>query len=120
MRPVLAVCAAALFAVPSFAADKDGAFHVVGAPGAQTCKVFLTKLNDADAMLQFSFWFSGYVTAANRLTPETYNLIGAVVPADALNAVANTCNTIPEALVEEAVFTVMNQVYPQRQQTPPQ
>jgi hypothetical protein len=119
MRLALVAAAALSLTVPALAADKDGQFHVVGAPGAQTCKEFLTKLNDADAMLQFSFWFSGYVTAANRLTPETYNLIGAIPPADALNAVATVCNGAPDVLVEEAVFNVMNQAYAGRQVTAP-
>jgi opacity protein-like surface antigen len=73
MRLVLAAVTAAALAAPALAADKNGAFHVVGEPGAQKCSAFVAKLNDADAMLTFGHWYAGYITAANRLTPETYN-----------------------------------------------
>jgi hypothetical protein len=40
-------------------------------------------------------------------------------PAAGFNAVAAICAASPEALVEDAVFTMLNQAYEKRQQTSP-
>ena len=77
MRYVLFAIAAAIFAVSGTAnaADSSGTYSFWGA-GKITCKAYgeMAAAQNAD-FEKVSFWMGGYITAYNRFTEKTYDIV---------------------------------------------
>jgi hypothetical protein len=77
MRYVPLAIAAAVFAFSSatHAADTSGTYHFWGA-GSFTCKAYSAMADAQNADFEkASFWMGGYISAYNRFTDKTYDII---------------------------------------------
>jgi hypothetical protein len=99
---------AALLCDSAQAADKDGNYHVIGA-GTMTCQKYLDA-NEKDRFFAETWW-TGYVTAANRLTADTYSVVGKD-PNDRVNeAIQKQCKDHPTILFAIAVHDAVQSLY---------
>jgi len=65
-----------LSAQQAFSADKNGRYWIYGV-GRQTCETYLeARSNGGFSELSYKNWISGYLTASNRSSSDTYNLLG--------------------------------------------
>jgi hypothetical protein len=103
----------------AMAADANQRFFIMGEPGTMTCETLNTKLNDEAAGVALGTWLAGYITALNRTTPDTYNLIGGVQPTDIFNAIIAHCASTPADYVEGAAYAAIEAVYDRRQTSAP-
>lgn len=109
----------ALVAGSAMASDANQKFYIMGDPGVMTCATLNTKLDDEAAGVALGTWLAGYITALNRTTPDTYNLIGNVQPTDIFNAIIAHCAATPTDYVEGAAYAAIEGVYDRRQTTAP-
>jgi len=109
----------ALLSGSSMAADANQQFYIMGDPGVMKCEVLNTKLDDEQAGVALGTWLAGYITALNRTTPDTYNLIGGVQPTDVFNAIIAHCASTPSDYVEAAAYAAIEGVYDRRQTKAP-
>jgi len=105
MKLIGIILAAALLCGTAQAADKDGNFHVLGS-GMLTCQAYLDA-NDKDR-LSAELWWEGYVTAMNRLTDDTWSVVGKDDPVDRVNgAIQKQCKEHPKILFTIAVHNAI-------------
>jgi hypothetical protein len=84
------------------AADVNGSYQIRGA-GTVRCSVFLKATSE---QLKFAeTWVAGYVTAMNRLTPDTYGLFVISVE-ESMERLRKNCQEKPEKLFANAVRDV--------------
>ena len=110
MKLIGTIFAAALLCGTAQAADKDGKFQVIGA-GAITCQKYLeTNSNEADRRLT-EMWWTGFVTAANLLTSDTWSVVGKDPNARVNEALQKHCKENPNILFAIAVHDVVKSLY---------
>lgn len=109
---LVCACVASLAGTAALAADGAGQFSVRGA-GGQPCSVW-TNITDAtdqaqrrDGILSFQAWLAGYITASNRLQPETYDAMPFLDMVNVLAIVLNECRANPDELVETTSARVL-------------
>jgi hypothetical protein len=97
-------------ALPSFAlaADADGRFalrsYATSTCGQVVAAINARKGDDLQALVnQFSVWLGGYLTHANRVTPETFDIVPFAVERDVLAVIVNRCQNVPPETNFEAV-----------------
>ncbi len=95
------------------AADAQHDFAVRGI-GALQCSAFLEPAGQAAAFERLSIenWILGYLTAENRLTPDTYDIMALQAPQVLPNLVAALCRTNPNAPVETVVAGLVQHLEP--------
>ncbi|WP_297369962.1 peptidoglycan-binding domain-containing protein [Acidocella sp.] len=112
LRAVLAF-AMALAATGAHAADRSSNFAIRGI-GAETCQAFFSapaKVRPyADLALQA--WILGYVTAENRLSSNTYDIVGLQDPAVMPRLVGALCQANPNADIEGVVAGLITRLAP--------
>lgn len=99
---------ATLLPASSFAATDDGNFAARGI-GAQSCENLTSffKGEDKDVVsTQLGAWVAGYITHANRVTPDTYDMMPIQNIYGVATILARICDRNPESLVEP----VMNRI----------
>ncbi len=107
MRIVTAAAILLMTATSAPASDAKGDFSVRGI-GGQTCKAVLERMQGANAVAaEVNVWMSGYMTAVNRLTPNTYDASPVIDPAAHAGMVLGVCRANQEALLESAAAAVM-------------
>ena len=94
----------AVFAVSSTptvqAADSKGHFAFRGI-GGQSCKIAMGQIEkDPKEAVAMASWLMGYLTAANREQPDTFDISPVVAPDALLSAVAELCQAHPDMPVE--------------------
>ncbi len=107
---VAATCSIAL-APAARAADANGDFALVGA-GALTCRAYM--LGSTEDRLFAETWWAGYMSAMNRVTDDTYDLMGEYTVDDINATVDDYCRDNPEDLYGVAVHQVMEAIFPER------
>jgi hypothetical protein len=108
--------AIAFLGSPSYAADINGSFSVLGA-GTVTCQKYL---DGTDQEHQFAeTWVAGYVTAANRFTPENWSLLGKVTIDELNDKLHAECSAHPTDLFAIAVNNVLEQLFNNRTKQSP-
>ena len=113
---IAAVALSGVTAVPAVAGDSNGRFHVLGA-GTVRCSAYTAAT--AEQKVYAETWWAGYVTAMNRSTADTYNIVGNVSVEQVNGAIATFCQANPEALLAIAVHKVLEDAYPNRVQRAP-
>jgi hypothetical protein len=103
-------------AMPALAADAKGRFSIRGA-GTVSCAVFL-KATPAQRV-HAETWWAGYLTAMNRTTPGTYDVLGKVTPAQANQWLRNYCRKYPRRRYSIAVHDLLRAAYAKRTRTSP-
>ncbi len=118
--PLLALLGA-LMAAPAFlwptaapAADAEGRFALKGG-GAAPCSAFLRARQEAGMERQlFEGFVDGYVTAANQLTPDTFDLVPWQSTALLLDFLAQHCERNPTMAFGVAVSRMAAALVPER------
>ncbi len=112
---VAAIFGLAVAATPvaAHAADAQHDFAVRGV-GALQCSAFLKPTGQAAAFERVSVenWVLGYLTAENRLTPNTYDIMALQAPQVLPNLVAALCQSNPNASVESVVAGLVQRLAP--------
>lgn len=101
---------------PATAADERGAFMVHGA-GLASCQMYVDA--SQEQRLHAETWWAGYLTAMNRVTGDTYDLLGERDFADANAWLETWCSSNPDALYINAVHQMLESFYPDRTRSAP-
>jgi hypothetical protein len=106
------VLAMAMFAGGSAqAADGSGHYFIVGA-GSHTCQEYTRAT--PDQKLYAETWMAGYISAINRLTPDTYHVAGETSVENVNGMIAQYCGENPDTSLGVAIHRVLERLYPQR------
>ncbi len=95
------------------AADAKGSYAIRGA-GSVTCSTYVNASPQQKTYAQT--WWAGYLTAMNRVTPNTYHLLGTVSVETADAWLVKYCQANPDTLFETAVNQMLKTAYPNRTQ----
>ncbi|HTW52085.1 MAG TPA: HdeA/HdeB family chaperone [Stellaceae bacterium] len=90
------------------AADKNTRFQVLGA-GVMTCQAYLDA-NAEDRKLA-EMWWTGYVTATNGLTDDTWSVVGRDPNARVNDAIEKQCKDHPKAMFVIALHEALQALY---------
>ena len=94
----------------AFSADKNGRYWIYGV-GRQVCETYLEARTDGGiSEISYKNWISGYLTASNRSSDDTYNLLGDSNFKGALAWVDTYCNKHPQNTIYMAMAN-LNAVY---------
>lgn len=113
---VLSVCVAALPATAP-AADDNGAYW---SQRAESCRAFRSAIGaDTRTTVQANIrgWIAGYLTAYNRMAPETYDILGISDIEAALQTIETFCKANPLENLTAAMELVTEQFHARRHQT---
>lgn len=113
---VLSLCAAAL-PLPATAADDSGAYW---SQRPESCRAFRHAMGSdtrTPAQANIRGWIAGYLTAYNRMAPETYDILGISNIEAALETIENFCKANPLENLTAAMEVVTEQFHPRRHQT---
>lgn len=106
--------ACAILHTGAAASDADGNFALRGY-GARTCGTYLSEISDPDYARQYGSWLMGYMTARNRLQPDTFDILPFVDGSMLLQAVSAVCADRKEMTVEGATSEVIRAIAPLHQ-----
>lgn len=110
----LTLCAAA---APVPAADDGGAYW---SQRPESCREFRRVMRSDDrtpAVMNIRGWIAGYLTAYNRQTSETYDILGIADFEAAVQAVENHCKANPFDNLSAAMERLTEEFHPKRHQT---
>jgi hypothetical protein len=115
---VVVVCAAALCGVTPavIAADADGAYFSLR---SESCREFRRVQTDerTPALMNIRGWIAGYITAFNRQTPDTYDVLGITEFDAALRFIDGYCKAHPLDNLATAMEALTENLYPARHRT---
>lgn len=115
MRLVAISAVLAALAAPAGAMDGDKNFWVVGG-GSLLCSAYAQ--GSPEQKLTLETWTAGYVTAMNRSTPDTYNLL--IISVDEAKArLQRICEGSPSKIFVHAVHELLESLYPTRARRAP-
>ena len=124
----LILAAALLLPIGCWAADQDGYFrpYFMTSKGINyaRCKDFVIASNLArqghfSAQNQFNQWLDGFLTAYDMYTPDTYD-IGYGKDIETMDIwLENYCAKHPDSFFNNAVESLIFELYPNRAQTKP-
>ena len=79
--------------LPSMAADEDGEYW---SQRAESCRDMRRIMrSDERSLVNIRGWIAGYITAYNRRTPDTYNILGTTDFAAVMQSIENFCKANP-------------------------
>lgn len=94
------------------AADAKGSFALHGI-GALTCTEVIDRIKTNPAARdQLAAWLLGYVSATNRIRPNTYDITPIQQPLVLASMVTNVCTGNADARVETVAHSVMTAIAP--------
>ncbi len=117
MKLVATICAALLAAGIAHAADREGEFQLL-TMGSMPCPIYVRA--DKEARGGVERWLEGYLTAMNRMTTETWSVIGSNSAQRFSELIEQECRAHPELLFEPAVHNVLERIFENRTKWEPQ
>jgi hypothetical protein len=114
MKPLKTLFFVSLMLVGSHgvAADVNGGYVQ---QGATSCSNYLKELKeDSWAHVAHGYWISGYFTAYNRQTPNTYDILGSSDGGGAVWWIKNYCEKQPLRNMGDALQELTIELYPTR------
>jgi HdeA/HdeB family protein len=108
MKLIVMTFAMALLCGIAQAADKDTRFQVLGA-GVMTCQAYLDANDEVRKLAEM--WWTGYVTATNGLTDDTWSVVGRDPNARVNDAVEKECKEQPKVMFVIAVHEALQSLY---------
>ena len=108
------LCAAAASAV---AADADGAYWSQRPESCREVRRLLSSQERTPALMNLRGWVAGYITAFNRQTPETYDILGLTDFEAALSFIDGYCKAHPLDNLTKAMESLTEDLYPRRHHT---
>lgn len=110
----MTLCAAATSAM---AADNDGAYW---SQRPESCREF-RRVQRADertpALMNIRGWIAGYITAYNRQTPDTYDILGVTNFEAAIQSIDSYCKAHPLDNLVTAMEALTEELHPKRHRT---
>ena len=116
MKLLGAILATGLACASAHAADKNDNFQVLGA-GALTCQKYLDA--GKQDRLYTETWWAGYATAVNRLTDDTWRIMGKKSVDDVNDLIQQECTAHPDDMIATAVHNVLEDLYKARTKVDP-
>jgi hypothetical protein len=117
MKRILLAIVLGMAAAPAMAADADGAYW---SQRPESCREF-RRLQSSDertpALVNIRSWLAGYITAYNRQTPDTYDVLGATDFDTALRFIDGYCKAHPLDSLTAAMEALTESLYPTRHRT---
>lgn len=98
------------------ASDTDGNFALRGY-GSRTCEMYQTEKSDPGHANQYGSWLMGYVTARNRLQPDTFDILPFIDGMVLLQAISAVCADRKDITVENATSEVIRAIAPLHQRS---
>jgi len=115
---IAATAFAAALAMPASAADTDGRF-ALRSLATLTCGQVVDTINarqgeDLQKLVDdLSLWLGGYLTHANRITQNTFDVVPFAVERDILAVIVNQCEGLPgDTSFEAATHGVLTSLSP--------
>lgn len=114
---LLAAGLAALLTSPALAADADGNFAIRGI-GGQSCGAIVDAITKDDVatrdtvIMTLSTWLGGYLTYANRVVAERFDVVPFVSDIDVLALVVDRCEAARDAAFETAASDIIGALAP--------
>ncbi len=103
-----------LSAQNAYSADKNGRYWIYGV-GRQACETYLeARTNGGFSEISYKNWISGYLTASNRSSEDTYNLLGSRDFQGALTWIDLYCKKHPQNTIYMAMANLSAVSYPDR------
>ena len=105
-----------LASTSAWGADKDGRYW---AGDDLACAVYVEIRQDAKNMtnIMMSSWIMGYVTAYNKQTPNTYDIMGKTSSDKLMLSLEKYCKANQQKMVSQGMDEVAQELYPSRQKT---
>ena len=117
MRRIVLALALAASAAPLLAADKDRAYW---SQRPTSCREYLKVYRPDERKPESEGvrnWIAGYITAYNRQTPDTYNIMGISEFEHVLQSIERYCKDNSLSDIGAAMETVTADLYATRHQT---
>ena len=107
----VAAAAALVLCSQAMAADRDGRYTVLGAPGLETCAEWLeVRGTEAVAAEQIKAWVAGFVSAYNRYAYDGRSVMGGRDPRELLAWAERFCHANPGVTVAAAAETMIQEL----------
>jgi len=109
-----------VLAVPVLAADTDRHYQVRAIDTVETCASLNGALGKAKyqdswgTLYEFSLYTMGYLTAINRLAPNTYDIAGRTNTKTLMVWLQKYCAEHPDDSFGNALYRLTAELYPQR------
>lgn len=120
MRLTRSFCLAAVFgaflmtAAPAHTADGNNRFALKGA-GFLPCDVFVSEREKrSNVYFMIGGWIEGYISAHNKLTPNTYDITSFEQLELLLSVIDNHCKSRPGDRLYPVLNTLLTQLWPDR------
>lgn len=113
LKPIMMV-GLLIMASAGQAADGSGKFYIRG-PGSQSCAAYLAAAGKPEEHVRYASWLLGYVSARNRIEPNTYDFIPTEAVADFPNIVTVICKSDEKVSLEQAAHSAVTALTPMRQ-----
>ncbi|MGE0421764.1 MAG: HdeA/HdeB family chaperone [Reyranellaceae bacterium] len=111
MRILALVALAVSIGAAAQAADPNGRFNILGA-GSRKCGEYAGATPQQKTYVET--WMAGYISALNRLTPDTWHITGET-SVDKVNAmIAQYCSENPDIHIGIAIHRVLERLHPNR------
>ena len=98
------------------ASDAENSYLVLG---TKTCFQFVDERKFAPDVQDrlTEMWIAGYVSAVNKLTPDTFNILGKTNMKSLIISLENYCRGNPFAESSTGLREMIDELYPQRQKS---
>lgn len=114
MRNALAVLMTLAAMSGAWAADKNSQYGML----TDTCGEY-AKDRAKNRTLRYTSWISGYVTAYNAVSPDTYNILGQSNVKSTMQWLDDWCKANPKDNLAVGMSALMGELRPKRQQVRP-
>jgi hypothetical protein len=105
-----------VFAPDGHAADSDARYVIYGGSACWDYIVWQETKNAAE-LEKLEAWISGYVSAYNRQTPDTFTLLGGRNLNAAMAWLAQWCRANPKSRMDAALLALTEEFHPARYRT---
>ena len=107
-----------------YAADKNGNYRETYPPDHTNCEAYLLAINECNHkhcgdLNTFSDWLTGFVTAYNLKSPNTYDMVARTDLKTAIIWLNSYCKKNRSSNFSKAAHSLMNTLYPYRQKLMP-
>lgn len=116
MRALVAAAVVAIAPAAAAAADRDGVYTI---HRGRSCWDYLVwkDTRNGTALGLLDAWVAGYLTAYNRQTPETVNILGDTTMEAAMEWLEQWCRANPKSSLDAALTGLTGSLYTRRHKT---
>ena len=102
-----------LASCPAWGADQNGKYW---AGDDLACAIYVEVRQDPKNVtnIMVSSWVMGYVTAFNKQTPDTYDIMGKTSTDKLMQRLEKYCSANPQHTLSQGMETITKELHPQR------